>query len=59
MCSVRAPDNSELSKTFSARVWSLSDVGAVVNLMFRVFREDTNQWAGQQGVRVDYVLAWP
>ena len=58
-CSVRVPDNQGLSKTFSVRVWSLQDAGSDVNVIFRVFQEDTNQWTGKQGVRVDYVLAWP
>lgn len=41
------------------RVWSIADAGNAVNVMFRVFQNDTDAWTGQQGVRVDYVLAWP
>lgn len=58
-CSVRVPDNGENSKTFGVRVWSVQDAGNAVNVMFRVFQNNTDAWTGQQGVRVDYVLAWP
>lgn len=58
-CSVRVPDNAESSRIFDVRVWSLQDAGNAVNVMFRVFQHDTDAWTGRQGVRVDYVLAWP
>ena len=58
-CSVRVPDNAENSRIFDVRVWSIADAGNAVNVMFRVFRHDTDAWTGRQGVRVDYVLAWP
>lgn len=58
-CSVRVPDNAENSRIFDVRVWSIADAGNAVNVMFRVFQHDTDAWTGRQGVRVDYVLAWP
>lgn len=60
VCSVRVPDNADASRIFGARVWSIKDDGGGpnVDVQFRVYQNDTGQWTGRQGVRIDYLLAW-